>query len=467
MFSYPRSPYLYLFRGAGCEFGDVRKLVSEEGLDGALVKLRDAGIYVTWEEFKGRTPCRRGSTTLQFQEHEFDNPINRGHYQVTSGGTSGVRVRMRIDLEDHAESAPDWAVWFAACGWMGQPLVFWTPTHTGMVNRYLKCAKFGTRYTKWFATTGMVARRDRIRSALIHGLVRRVGGFSEPEPAPIAQPAIVGKYLDSLIRQGYRPLLNTAPSAAVTLSIWARERGLSLHGVSFLLGAEPITAVRVKEIEASGGRAFATYGTSEAGWIGAQFPGAAFPDEVRVFRDAYSIIPQGNPAGENSVPLLLTGLRKASPKVLLNAGIGDSAVLSSGGGDCSVKDLDYSLRLHNVRSLQKVTAFGATFALSDLYEILEESLPARFGGTLQNYQIVEEEDEKGLSNIRLLVSPEIGDAAEEEVRNFLLRELGKRRSYYRFMVKVLDDASAFRVEKRAPIVTARGKLLPVCTQRTR
>ncbi len=464
VFLYPKSPYQWLLRHAGSEYGDVERLVREDGLDAALGKLRDCGVYVTWEEFKGRTPCRRGSTTFQFQEHDFDNPINRGHYEVTSGGTSGVPTRMSIDLDDHAESAPDWAVWFAAFGWMGQPLIFWTSTHTGMANRYLKCAKFGMRYAKWFVTMGMTARQDRLRSALVHGLARRVGGFSRPEPAPVSRPGVVGEYLDLLLRQGHRPLLNTSPSAAATLSAWARQRGLSLAGVSFLLGSEAVTRARVEAIEASGGRALATYGTTEAGWIGAQFPGAEHADEVRVFRDAYSIIPRYVP-GQEAAPLLLTGLRRASPKVLLNTEIGDSAIIL-GGGDCPAADeLGYSFRLHQVRSFRKVTAFGITLAVTELYPILEESLPARFGGTLQDYQIIEDEDETGVSRMRLLMAPGVGEASATEVRDFFLRELGKRRRHFGFMARLLADANAVRVERRAPVLTARGKFLPVLTLR--
>ncbi len=68
--------------------------------------------------------------------------------------------------------------------------------------------------------------------------------------------------------------------------------------------------------------------------------------------------------------------------------------------------------------------------------------------------------------MRLLVNPEIEDAKVADVRDFFLLELGRRRRYYRFMARVLEEADAFSVEKRAPIATARDKLLPVYTQRS-
>src|SRR5215208_501376 len=52
--SRPESPYNFLMREAGVEPGDVRRLVRDDGLDTALGKLFDAGVSVTFEEFKGR-----------------------------------------------------------------------------------------------------------------------------------------------------------------------------------------------------------------------------------------------------------------------------------------------------------------------------------------------------------------------------------------------------------------------------
>ena len=64
VFGYPRSPYGQLFRAAGCELGDVRALVRGDGIEGALARLRDAGVFVGFDEFKGATPAVRGSQTF-------------------------------------------------------------------------------------------------------------------------------------------------------------------------------------------------------------------------------------------------------------------------------------------------------------------------------------------------------------------------------------------------------------------
>jgi hypothetical protein len=52
IYGYPSSPYLALLRMAGCELGDLRQMVHHKGLEDTLRALREAGVYVTFEEFR-------------------------------------------------------------------------------------------------------------------------------------------------------------------------------------------------------------------------------------------------------------------------------------------------------------------------------------------------------------------------------------------------------------------------------
>jgi hypothetical protein len=56
IFGYGRSPYLPLLKMAGCELEDIRNMVKDRGLEDTLRALREARVYVTFEEFKGRDP---------------------------------------------------------------------------------------------------------------------------------------------------------------------------------------------------------------------------------------------------------------------------------------------------------------------------------------------------------------------------------------------------------------------------
>src|SRR5687768_2930776 len=64
VFGHPRSPYLPLLRMAGCELGDIRSLVSSDGIEATLHRLRAEGVYVSFEEFKGRRPIERSGRTF-------------------------------------------------------------------------------------------------------------------------------------------------------------------------------------------------------------------------------------------------------------------------------------------------------------------------------------------------------------------------------------------------------------------
>jgi hypothetical protein len=71
VFGYPKSPYRPLFSLAEIEFEDVKRELAVKGLEGTLRSLREAGVYVTFEEVKGRQfPCReRASETPASRLH--------------------------------------------------------------------------------------------------------------------------------------------------------------------------------------------------------------------------------------------------------------------------------------------------------------------------------------------------------------------------------------------------------------
>ncbi|MEJ2081547.1 MAG: hypothetical protein P8Y94_05090 [Acidobacteriota bacterium] len=418
VFSYPASPYLRLLQAAGCELGDLHRLVKTEGVEGALERLRGAGVFMGWEELKGRKEVRRGSCSWSFREEEFNNPIIRSHYISTSSGTS------------------------------------------------VRCARFGKKYSKWFILSKTSSLSGRLRSEVVHGLIRFIGGFPAPEPASLGQLQKVADFLFDQLNAGWKPVVCTPPSAAAALALEIGKKGRSLDGVSFLLGAEPVTAARRRTIESSGARAVPTYGTSEGGWIGAQFPGDSLVDEVRIFRDAYAVIVQRDAPGPHAgpAPILVTNLRPAAPKVLINAELGDSAVLEGIDSDDAASQIGYNLRMHTIRSFRKVTAWGVTLALTDLYAVLEEDLPRGLNAAVGDFQLIEEQDEEGISGLRLIVNSSVG-ASDNQVKRAFIRELSKKRMYYRAMAEMVNDAGVLRIERGCPIATEAGKVLPVMMPR--
>jgi hypothetical protein len=82
IYAQPSSPYLQLLRAAGCERADLESLVEDEGLEGALERLAAAGVYVTYDELKGRREAVRGSQRFHFTEADFDTPLLRSHLDL-------------------------------------------------------------------------------------------------------------------------------------------------------------------------------------------------------------------------------------------------------------------------------------------------------------------------------------------------------------------------------------------------
>lgn len=465
VFRNPGSPYLALFQNAGCTWEDARDAVEKDGVEGALGRFLKAGIYVSFDEFKGRTPAVRGSRTFFFRDTDFDNPLILAHFESRSGGTRGRPTRIRVDLEHAAQVAPHWALWFAAHDWLERPLIFWTPTHSGVTQRHLLAAKFGKRFTKWFANIGMGTVKDRLTSACVHWLARRAAGWPPPEYVSLSEAFRVGEYLMDLVRRGEQPCINTSPSEAIEICLAMAARHVSLERVTFLLGAEPLTPARRATIEASGAKAVPTYGFSEGSNVGSQCPVATVADDVHVSLDAWAILQRPGLLGGDAIAdtLLLTGLRPACPKVLLNADIGDYAVLETRHCGCLFDEVGYFTHLHTIRSVEKLTGIGMTILGGDLYRVLEECLAARFGGAVTDYQLVEEEDARGKPRYTLLVDPDVGTLDEQRLVATFLDELGALRSHYRFMTNLWAEAGVVRVRRHRPLPTPRGKILPFRT----
>ena len=77
-------------------------MVHTEGLGNTLRALREAGVYITFEEFKGRTPIMRHGQVIPVQAQDFDNPYLSRYYQGESGGSTGAGTRVDIDLDHMA-----------------------------------------------------------------------------------------------------------------------------------------------------------------------------------------------------------------------------------------------------------------------------------------------------------------------------------------------------------------------------
>ena len=99
-------------------------------------------------------------------------------------------------------------------------------------------------------------------------------------------------------------------------------------------------------------------------------------------------------------------------------------------------------------------------ANEEMIRILEEVLPTRFGGSPLDYQLVEEEDDLGLTRLSIVVDPKIEIARERDVIESVLNAVEE--SVEDEMTRALwSQAEKLRVKRMNPILTDRGKMIPL------
>ena len=281
--------------------------------------------------------------------------------------------------------------------------------------------------------------------------------------APLAEPSAILRWMDEVRRSGLTPHLHTHCSSAVRLSHAAEAAGMRLDGVYFTAASEPTTAVRLATIRRSGATCWPQYASVEAGVVGRACLAPTAPDEVHVHEDRLALIqpdPSDLPPGLTAGALLTTSLRRtATALILLNVSMGDVAILDRRRCGCPLERLGWTLHLHGIRSVEKLTAAGMTFLDTDVIRVLEEVLPERFGGGPTDYQLVEEEDVEGRPGLRLLVDPAVGPLAPDAVAEAFLSAIGAGQGAQKVMGLAWRDAGLLRVERRVPLVTASGKIL--------
>ena len=105
-----------------------------------------------------------------------------------------------------------------------------------------------------------------------------------------------------------------------------------------------------------------------------------------------------------------------------------------------------------------------TFLGPDVFALLEDELPRRFGGRAGDYQLVEEEVD-GLTKVSLLVSPGVGDVDEAAVLEAALSGLASGPQHRSMMTGVWQGANTVRVVRREPYATSAAKILPLHVRR--
>lgn len=466
-----RSPYRALFEHAGVELGDIVRLVGEDGLEGALTRLYEAGIHVTYDEFKGRRPLERPGLSMELRAEDFDNPLLGATVGGTTGASRGPGTRVPLDLDLlEYRVAYDWLTAAAHGDVDGRPVALWRPVPPGLagLNSALMLAKRGIRVERWFAQNGFAPRLGSMRAFFLTGytiLASRVRGTAIPVPerTPVEDAARVACWLAEKRRQGTPALLNASASSCVRVCQAAAEQGFEIDGTVFRVGGEPFTEGKARVVAASGCRALVHYGMTEVGRIGIPCAAPRALDDVHLATDRLVVIQRERDMGPGVAPigaLHLTTLHPRSPKLMINTESGDYGVLEDRACGCAIGEFGLSRHLYSIRSYEKLTSEGMHFLGDELHSALEQTLPSRFGGSASDYQLVEEEV-RGLPRVHLVVSPRVGSLDESQVVACLLQALGTGPGYRGMMAGVWRQAETLRVVRREPYATPSAKILPL------
>lgn len=472
IYAYPESPYLPLLRHAGCEYGDLVAMIRGSGLEQTLQQLHDDGVYVSFEEFKGQRAAVRGNATFQFTQRDFDNPFRGARLRVMTGATRSKGAPVHVALNTIAESrAICFSLMLETAGAGRAPAVTWLPgfpSGSGFF-LWLGLAHIGRPPLRWFAMTDperpTATRHQRSLLPMARMIGRRHGlNLPLPEFVPLSSPDVVlAALLEIRDRDGSCSLITT-PSAAVRVAGLARQRGASLSGTQMLVGSEPLTPGKAEEILRTGATVHARYIFTEGGGIGVGCGNPAFPDEMHVMRESFAMISHRRViegVGDLDT-FMFTSLLQYAPKVMLNVEIDDFGQVFQRRCGCMLEELGLHDHIAGVRSFTKLTGEGAKVLGTDCVRILEEVLPREFGGSSVDYQLLEAEDGDHVTRLYLLINPDLPGIDERRLLDRFVQEM--LATPYSGVPQTWFQTQTIRVQRRRPVETPGGKLLPFHTQ---
>ena len=330
----------------------------------------------------------------------------------------------------------------------------------------LEYAVIGEPFLRWFSPVDPGAPELDPRYLWSGRLLRAGGlvagvGFPAVEYVPIADLTPAVRWMERVLRAGGTPNVHTFVSLGVRLCEAAAAAGSEIAGAQFSVTGEPATPERMAAFRRSGVAAVPTYASTESGVVGRGCLAPAEADEVHLAAESQAVIPAGGRDGEGmpAGALLLSTLRTTAPLILLNVSVGDTAVVSRRSCGCPLEQLGWTTHLHTIRSFEKLTAGGVAFLDTNVVRVLEEVLPARFGGGPTDYQLIETEAEGGGSRIRLRVHPRLGPIDEAAVADAFLEEIGHGSGAERVAELLWREAGLVTVEREPPRFTDSCKIL--------
>lgn len=470
-----RSPYLPLLRDVGITWEDVRETVHKKGIESTLAGLRDEGVYLTFEEYKGRLALIRRGKEYPIRPAAFENPlVHESSYVEHTGGSTGRAVRVPRNVYHEREYAVHSGLNFAHWVPPNSKVCLWRSERpAASIASLVRFSVLGHPPDAWFVPLagGLLSsvRQSGLLLRTTLQIARRRGcAIPDPQLVPLREAHRIAEWIVAQKRSSPACVVHCNVSSAVHICEAARRRGLDIRGTRFFLISEPLTEAKRDEILAVGGVPLAVYGALDvAGRLGTPCGKPSCADDMHVCSDSFAIIQRRRirPGSEDLLDaFLVTTLLPSSPIFLLNVEMDDFGTLEERECGCDLEKLGLTQHILHVRSFAKLTTQGTTIPLGDVAWVIEKTLPQRFGGASIHYQLLEE-DVGSKTRLTLVVSPEVGPLDEPIVLQTFLSELRSADPRLTDATRLWEQTGALRLLRAEPALTARGKLMPVRIRR--
>jgi hypothetical protein len=466
VFANPNHPYHQMFRIAGCAPGDLERSIRAEGLESTLAALRHAGVFLTHDEFKGRAPIVRSGRHIASDASSFNNPLAAGGFVGCSSGSSGVPVRTRqsIAFMRYAE-AQQYLQWLelGVIDRVHVELRSILPSLRSFESS-LAAARLERPVARWFAIAGpwqetlpyRAVTRMNVAAANLSGT-----GMPRPSYLPANDFTMVAAWIARERAAGRLCAVAGLTSPTVRVAAAAVDGGYDIRGTIFSGGGEAVTAAKRRVVASAGAEIYPRYHITEIGNIGHACRQMLTGNSVHVYTDSVAVIGHVRPAllsGTDVNALLFTTLLPSAPRILINVDMEDAGAIAASQCDCAYARAGLTTVVHDLTSVGKLTGHGMTLVGTDLVAVIETKLPARFGGRVGDYQLVEC-DTGCQTEVILRVSPRVG-ASARAVEQYFIGEL-RQQWGGRLAADVWTHAGAVRVVLAEPLAGATGKVLPL------
>jgi hypothetical protein len=197
----------------------------------------------------------------------------------------------------------------------------------------------------------------------------------------------------------------------------------------------------------------------ETGRIAVGCARPASDGDLHVLSDIFALVPyQRSVAGTTRLvnSFHVTTFTPESPTLLLNVEFDDEGVVEERSCGCPLETIGFRTHVRDIRSYGRLTGEGVTLVGTEMVRLLEEVLPAQFGGSPLDYQLVEEEDEKGFTRLTLVVSPQI-TGSDGALCGAVFSALSREDGAAEMARGLWQQAGTLRVRRSQPLVSERGK----------